>query len=182
MRFLWALIMAIANLGKNGLVGLWHFGDYCWRTAWSWLPGGGGSGTVMPPKKLDLPDVDEAKYVRDRAADQQKAADYILSSPERVVQAWAQASPEHRDTIPLTRLTPDQIDWLEVHLTDDQRKILGSEKSERKIAEALAGREDVIFGVPSVGQIRRKKSDPFITDRITAFRAGGLERQPIYAH
>lgn len=182
MRFLWALIMAMANFAKGGVVGLWNVADYCWRTAWSWLPGGGGSGTVMPPAKLDLPDADEARYVKDQAADQQKAADYILSSPERVAMAWAQASPENRDVIPLTRLTPDQIDWLEVHLTDDQLKIIASEKSERKVAEALAGREDVIFGVPSVGQNKKRKSDPFIADRIAAFRAGDLERPPAFVH
>jgi hypothetical protein len=182
MRFLWAMIMAMANFAKDGVVGLWNFADRCWQTAWSWLPGGGGGGTVMPPKALDLPDVDEAKYVQDRASDQQKAADYILSSPERVVMAWAQASPEHRDTIPLTRLTPDQIDWLEVHLTDDQIKILASEKSERKVAEALAGREDVISGLPSVGEIKNRKSDPVLADRIAAFRSGGIERPPAYVH
>lgn len=136
----------------------------------------------MPPRHLDLPDVEEAHDAQEAAASQQRVSDYLLSTPERVAQAWAQASPDRRDTIPLSLLTPDQIDWLEVHLTDEQLKIIAAEKSERKIAEAMAGREDVIFGVPSVGQIKKRKSDPFIADRIAAFRNGGLERPPVYAH
>lgn len=177
--FFMALVMAMANLAKGTLTSAWNFLDWSWRTAWSWLPGGGGGGTVMPPQKLDLPDVDEAEYVKDRAADQQRAADYILSSPERVVQAWAQASPEHRDTIPLTRLTDDQIDWLEVRLTDDQLKILAAEKSEIRVAAALAGQEDAIFGVPSV-PLRKRKSGPDLSDRIAEFRMSGIERPPAY--
>ncbi len=136
----------------------------------------------MPPAKLDLPDVDEAHDAQEAAEMQQRVSDYLLSTPERVAQAWAQASPDRRDTIPLSLLTPDQVDWLEVHLSDEQLKIIAAEKSERKIAEALAGREDVIFGVPSVGQIKKKKSDPLIADRIAAFRAGGLERPPVFVH
>ncbi|TZG36618.1 hypothetical protein [Agrobacterium sp. B1(2019)] len=176
--FFMAILMAMARLAEGGLKGF----EWCWQKFLGLLPGGGGGGTVMPPQKLDLPDVDEAKYVQDRAVDQQKAADYILSSPERVAMAWAQALPEHRDTIPLTRLTPDQIDWLEVHLTDDQIKILASEKSERKIADAMAGREDAIFGVPSVGQTKKRESDPVLSDRIAAFRNGCLERPPAYVN
>lgn len=176
--FFMAILMAMARLAEGGLKGF----EWCWQRFRGMLAGGGGGGTVMPPAKLDLPDVDEAKYVQDRASDQQKAADYILSSPERVAMAWAQASPEHRDTIPLTKLTPDQIDWLEVHLTDDQLKILAAEKAEHKVASALDGREDAIFGVPSVGQIKMKKADPLIADRITAFRNGSLERPPAYMH
>ncbi|WP_322886520.1 hypothetical protein U8C31_18315 [Sinorhizobium medicae] len=171
-----AIVMAMANMLAAGGKGL----DWCWRRFCGLLPGGGG-GTVMPSSKIDLPDADVVTEAREAAQEQQRAADYILSSPERVAQAWAQASPEHRDTIPLTKLTPDQIDWLEVHLSDDQLKVLASEKSERKVAEALAGREDVIFGLPSVGQTK-KKSDPILSDRIAAFRAGGLEKPPAYVH
>lgn len=175
--FFAAVLMAMMRLTEGGLKSV----EWCWQRFLGLLPGGGG-GTVMPPKTLDLPDVDEAAYAKERAAGQQRAADYILSSPERVAMAWAQASPEHRDTIPLTRLTPDQIDWLEVHLTDDQIKILASERSERKVAAALAGREDVISGVPSVGQIKNRKSDPVLVGRIAAFRSGGIERPPAYVH
>ena len=180
MRFIWAIIMAMASLGKNGLVGLWNIGDACWRTAWSWLPGGGGGGTVMPPKQLDLPDIDEAYDAKSAAADQQRAADYMLSSPARRVQAWAQASKEARATIPLTKLTDDQIDWLEVRLSDDQLKILAAEKSEFKIEAALAGQEGAIPGVTSVPTVK-KKSGPDLTDRIQEFRMNGIERPPAYA-
>lgn len=179
MRFLWALIQAMANLAKPGLTALWNFGDACWRTAWSWLPGGGG-GTVMPPKKLDLPDIDEAHDAKFEAQDQQCAADLMLSSPARVVQAWTRASKEEREVIPLTKLTTDQIDWLEVRLTDDQIKLLANEKSEFKIEAALAGTDGAIFGVPSV-PTARKKSGPDLTDRIAEFRLGGIERPPAYA-
>lgn len=123
--FFSAILIGLMRLAEGGLKGF----EWCWRTAWSFWPFGGGGGTVMPPQKLDLPDVDEAHDAKEAAASQQRAADYILSSPERVVQAWAQASPENRDEISLTSLTPDQIDWLEVHLTDEQLKILASEKS-----------------------------------------------------
>ena len=183
--FFVALVMAIANLATNVCKGMWtatwKFVDGCWRTAWSWLPGGGGGGTAMPPKRLDLPDADEAKEVKDMAADQQRAADSILSSPARVVMAWARASKEGRDTIPLHRLSDEQIDWLEVRLTEDELKILASEKSEYKIAAALAGQEDAILGVPSVPRPKRK-SGPDLSDRIADFRAGGFERPPAYIH
>ncbi|MBY5684808.1 hypothetical protein HFO32_22050 [Rhizobium leguminosarum] len=180
MRFLWALIMAMANFAKGPLTAAWSAADWCWRTAWSWVPGGGGSGTVMPAKHIDLPDADIAVEAKAEAQDQQRAADYILSSPERVAMAWARSTPAERDTIPLTKLTDDQIDWLEVRLTDDQLKILALEKSEYKVAAALAGQEGAIIGVPSVP--RQKKSGPDISGRIMNFRAGGLERPPAYAH
>lgn len=178
--FIRAIVMMMVNLGKNGLSALWNFADAVWRTAWSWLPGSGGTGTVMPPKKLDLPDVQDAHDAKFAAEDQQRAADFMLSSPARCVQAWAQASKEARATIPLTKLTDDQIDWLEVRLSDDQLKILAAEKSEFKIEAALNGQEGAILGVPSVPTAKRK-SDPHLADRIAAFRAGGIERPPAYA-
>jgi hypothetical protein len=168
--------IAIARALGKGLDGL----DWCWRQFCGLLPGGGGR-TVMPPKRLDLPDVDEAYEAKAEAADQQRAADYMLSSPERVVLAWARASKDDRDTIPLTKLSTDQIDWLEVRLTDDQLKILAAEKSEYKVAQALAGQEDAIFGVPSVPS-RKRKSGPDLSGRIHAFRNVGLERPPAYVH
>lgn len=174
--FFMAVLMAMTNLARGGLNAL----DWCWRAAWSWLPGGGG-GTAMPPAKLDLPDVDDAHEAKAAAKDQQLAADYILSSPERVAMAWARASNEDRDTIPLTKLSTDQIDWLEVRLTDDQIKILAAEKSEHKVAQALAGQEGAIFGLPSVPS-RKKKSGPDLSGRIAEFRAGGLERPPAFVH
>lgn len=185
MKFLKALLMAMANLAvdtaKGAWSATWQFIDGCWRIAWSWLPGGGGGGTAMPPKTLDLPDVDEAHEAKEAAATQQKAADYMLSSPERVALAWARASKDERDTIPLSMLSTDQIDWLEVRLTDDQIKILATEKSEFRVAAALAGQEDAIPGLPSVPR-PRKKSGPDLSGRIADFRAVGIERPPAYVH
>ncbi len=181
MRFLQALLMAMANFAKGTLTGAWNFLDWSWRAAWSWLPGGGGCGTAMPPKKLDLPDVDEAHDAKEAAANQQRAADYMLSSPERVVQAWARASKAERDTIPLSKLTTDQIDWLEVRLNDAQIAILAAEKSEFKISAALAGQEDAIPGVPSV-PLKKRKPGPDLSGRIADFRAAGIERPPAYVH
>ncbi|MBY3594178.1 hypothetical protein HJA87_30580 [Rhizobium bangladeshense] len=175
--FFAAVLMAMLKLVEGGIKGF----EWCWQRFLGLLPGGGGGGTVMPPKRLDLPDVDDAHQAKAEAADQQRAADYMLSSPERVALAWARASKEDRDTIPLTKLTTDQIDWLEVRLTDDQLKILASEKSEYKVAAALAGQEGAIFGVPSV-PARNKKSGPGLSDRIMDFRAGGIERPPAYVH
>lgn len=140
---------------------------------------------MMPPKQLDLPDTDEIEIVRDMARGQQKAVDAMLSTPARRVQAWAAALPEQRDTIPLKGLTDDQIDWLEVRLSDDQLKVLASEKSEHKVNAALAGIEDAIPGVPSVPSPKtKKKSGPRIdiSDRIHAFRFGNTEHQPRHLH
>ncbi len=175
--FFAGILMAMMKLAEGGLKSF----EWCWQRFLHLLPGGGGGGSVMPPKTLDLPDVDEAKYVKDRAADQQRAADYILSSPERVVMAWARASKTERDTIPLTKLSDDQIDWLELRLTDDQIKILAAEKSEQKVAQALAGQANAILGVPSV-PVRSRKSGPDLTDRIAEFRMGEIERPPAYVH
>ena len=178
MRFLQAILMRLLRMAEGGWKGL----EWCWRAAWTlWPFGGGGGGTVMPPKKLDLPDVDEAHDAKEAAANQQKAADYMLSSPERVVLAWARATKDERDAIPLTNLTDDQVDWLEVRLTDDQLKILASEKSEFKVAATLAGQEDAIPGVPSV-PVRKRKSGPDLTNRISDFRMSGIERPPAYVH
>ncbi|MBY3044856.1 hypothetical protein [Rhizobium leguminosarum] len=177
MRFLQAILMAMARLADGGIKGF----EWCWKRFLNLLPGGGGGGTVMPPKTLDLPDVDEAHDAKEAAANQQLAADYLLSSPERVALAWARASNDERDSIPLSKLTTDQIDWLEVRLTDDQLKILASEKSEYKVAAALAGQEDAIAGVPSV-PTPKKKFGPDLTDRISEFRMNGIERPPAYVH
>lgn len=180
MRFLMALIMAIANIGKGFLNGV----EWCWRTGWGLL-GFGGSPTVMPPQKIDIPDTDEIEIVRDMARGQQRAVDAMLSTPARCVQAWAAALPEQRDTIPLKGLTTDQIDWLEVRLTDDQLKLLATEKSEHKINAALAGIEHAIPGVPSVpSPVMKKKSGPKIdiTDRIHRFRFADAEHQARQLH
>lgn len=175
--FFAAILMAMMRLAEGGIKGF----EWCWRQFCGLLPGSGGGGTVMPPKRLDLPDVDEAIEAKAEAADRHRAADYILSSPERVALAWARASNEDRDTIPLSKLTPEQIDWLEVHLSVDQLKILASEKSEFKVAAALAGQEDAIFGVPSVPK-GQKKSRPDLSGRIMDFRSGEIERPPAYVH
>jgi hypothetical protein len=172
-----AIVMAMLRFAEGGIKSF----DWCWRQFCGLLPGGGGGGTVMPPKTLDLPDVDEAHEIKAEAEDQQRVADYLLSSPERVVQAWARATQGERDTIPLTKLSDDQIDWLEVRLTDDQLKILAAERSEYKIAQALAGHEGAIFGVPSV-PVRKRKSGPDLSDRIADFRAGSIKRPPAYVH
>jgi hypothetical protein len=177
MRILQAILMAMLKLAEGGIKGF----EWCWQKFLGLLPGGGGGGTVMPPRKLDLPDVDDAHQAKAEAHDQQRAADYMLSSPERVALAWARASKAERDTIPLTMLSTDQIDWLEVRLSDDEIKILAAEKSEFKVAAALAGQEGAIFGLPSVPS-RKKKSGPDLSDRIAEFRAGGIERPPAYAH
>lgn len=180
MRFLMAFIMAIANVGK----GLWQGVECCWRTGCGLL-GLGGSPTVMPPEKIDIPDTYEIKIARDMARGQQRTVDAMLSTPARKVQAWAAALPEHRDTIPLRGLTNEQIDWLEVRLTDDQLKILASEKSEHKINAALAGIEDAIPGVPSVPSPgARKKYGPKIdiSDRIQLFRFADMEQRPRQLH
>jgi hypothetical protein len=183
MGILMAIARALANVAKGTATAVWNVADWGWRAVWSlWPLSGGGSGAVMPPKKLDLPDVEEAHEAKAVAAAQHRAADFTLSSPERVAQAWARASKEDRDTLPLTKLTTEQIDWLEVHLSNEQIKILANERSETKVAAALAGREDAIFGVPSVGQTREKKSDGALTDRIAAFRAGGIEKPPAFLH
>lgn len=180
MRFLMALIMAIANMGK----GLWQGVEWCWRTGCGLL-GLGGSPTVMPPTQLDLPETDEIEIVRDMARGQQRAIDSTRSTPARKVRAWAAALPEQRDTIPLSALTDDQIDWLEVRLTDEQLKLLAAEKSEHKINAALAGIEDAILGVPSVpSRSMKKKCRPSIdiSDRIHRFRFADAEHQPRQLH
>lgn len=174
--FFAAILMAMIRLAEGGIKGF----EWCWQRFLNLLPGGGG-GTVMPPRKLDLPDVDDAHEAISAAQDQQRAADYTLSSPEKVALAWARATKEQRDTIPLTKLSTDQIDWLEVRLTDHQLKILAAEKSEFKVAAALNGQEDAIFGVPSVPK-GKKKSGPNLSDRIADFRAGGIERPPAFVH
>ncbi|KPF43031.1 hypothetical protein [Rhizobium sp. AAP43] len=180
MRFLMAIVMAMANLAK----GLWNGAEWCWRNSWGLL-GFGGSPTVMPPKQLDLPDTDEVEIVRDTVRNQQRAIDAMLSTPARKVQAWAAALPEQRDTIPLSGLTDDQIDWLEIRLTDEQLEILAAEKSEHKVNAALAGIEDAILGVPSVpSHSMKKKSRPSIdiSDRIHRFRFADAEHQPRQLH
>lgn len=180
MRFLMALIMAIANLGK----GIWNSAEWCWRTGWGLL-GFGPSPTVMPPKQVDLPDTDEIEIVRDMARDQQRALDAMLSTPARCVQAWAAALPEQRDTIPLRGLTDDQIDWLEVRLTDEELKLLAAEKLEHKVNAALAGIEDAILGVPSApSPTAKRKSGPKIdiSNRIHDFRFAGALHQPRQLH
>lgn len=180
MRFLWAILMALANMGK----GLWNAADWCWRTGWGLL-GFGPSPTVMPPQHLDLPNTNDLDLVRDMARGQQKAVNAMLLTPARKVQAWAAALPEQRDTIPLKGLTDDQIDWLEVRLTDEELKLLAAEKSEHKVNAALAGIEDAILGVPSVpSPTAKKKSGPKIdiSNRIHDFRFAGALHQPRQLH
>lgn len=180
MRFLWAIIMALANLGK----GIWNSAEWCWRNGWGLL-GFGPTPTVMPPQKLYLPDTDEIEIVREMARGQQRAVDAMLSTPARRVQAWAAALPEQRDTIPLRGLTDDQIDWLEVRLTDEELTLLAAEKSEHKVNAALAGIEDAIPGVPSVPSPGAKnKSGPKIdiSNRIHRFRFADTEHQPRQLH
>lgn len=177
MRFLQAILMAMLRFAEGGIRAF----EWFWQGFLGLLPGGGGSRTVMPTRVLDLPDVEDAYEAKAAAQDHQRAAHYILSSPERVALAWARATKEERDTIPLTKLSTNQVDWLEVHLSDDQLKILAAEKSELKVAAALAGQEDAIPGVPSV-PVKKRKSGPDLSGRITDFRLSKIERPAACIH
>lgn len=173
--FMMALLTAMARLGSGLVQAAW------WPVGWTLdrlsalVGGGGGGGSPAAPRSLaDLPDATEAHEAKHQAKDQQRAADILLDHPARQVKMWINAAERDRETVPLTKLSMEQQIWLQ-SLPVNQLQLL-LDAPDRKIFDALTGREDAIPGVLSYGG-EPERAGP-LTERIRMFRNGELGPAP----
>lgn len=168
MRFLYAILMAMAALAKGGLQLAWTPFQWCLDRL-----GGGGGGPAAPRSMLDLPDAEEAKDAKAEARDQQRVADIMLDHPATQVKMWLGATALQRESIPLSKLSPEQQVWLQM-LPEEKHQLL-LDAPDRKIFDALTGKEGAIPGVLSYG-IEPERVGP-LTERISSFRNQAAERR-----
>ncbi|GEM_PF-2876564 len=169
MRFIWALIIAMANLGKNGISALWNFGDQCWRTAWSWIPGGSSGGAT--PQPLDLPSQEVFEVDRSFAEGQRRATDLMANeNAARQIKIYASAKPDDRYAIDLSRLEPAQQEWLTRLSMDEKAMRTLSETYESKIGMLLAGHDNAVEGIEAPKMKKAKESIPGLVSRMDDFR------------
>ncbi|NKL74070.1 hypothetical protein GFM09_33540 [Rhizobium leguminosarum bv. viciae] len=169
MRFLWALIMAMANLAKGGLTTAWNIADKCWQTAWSWLPrGGGGSATPQP---LDLPSKEVFEVDRSIEECHQRAADGLSTSgPAMQVKLFAGAKADDRFMTDLSLLKPAHQEWLSALSTNERAMRSLSEAPESKILMLLGGHDGAVEGLVSPKSEKPKNVLPGLVSRMSDFR------------
>ncbi len=169
MRFLWALIMAMANLAKGGLTTAWNFADGCWRMAWSWLPGGGGGRAT--PQPLDLPSKDVFEIDRSLEESHHRAADGLSSSgPAAQIKLFSAAKPNDRFTIDLSLLEPGQQEWLSCLSINECAMRSLSEAPESKILMLLGGHDGAVEGLDAPKNEKPRNAIPGLVSRIENFR------------
>lgn len=176
MRFLMALLMAMANLAKGGVSGLWNFADKCWQTAWSWLPGGGGGSAT--PQPLDLPSREVFEIDRSIEESHQRAADGLSNSgPAMQIKLFAAAKSDNRFGIDLSLLDSGQQEWLSAISTNERSMRALSEAPESKILMLLGGHDGAVEGISAPENERPKDVIPRLVSRIDDFRMRSASRE-----
>ncbi|WP_062584602.1 hypothetical protein [Rhizobium sp. Leaf311] len=169
MRFLMALIMAMANLAKGSVVGLWNVADKCWQTAWSWLPGGGGGSAT--PRPLDLPSKDVFEIDRSLEEGHQRSADILANTSQAMqIKLFAAAKPDDRFMTDLSLLEPGQQEWLAALSTNERAMRSISEAPESKILMLLGGHDGAVDGLDAPKNEKPKASIPGLVTRMSDFR------------
>ena len=169
MRFLMALRMAMANVAKGSVAGLWNVADKCWQTAWSWLPGGcGGSAT---PRPLDLPSKEVFEVDRTLEEGHQRSADILANaSPAMQIKLFAGAKPDDRFMVDLSLLEPAHQEWLSGLSTNDKAMRSLSEAPESKILMLLGGHDGAVEGLDAPKIEKTRETIPGLVTRMDEFR------------
>lgn len=170
IRFLIAVVQAIAQLIASGVGAGIAFLD--WLA--SRLSGGGVGAPASPIPNLEmaLPEPERLQRAEELATGEVKAVDNLMTrSPAQQAQIFASMDKDDRILADLSLLRPEQIDWL-VGLHEDQLRIV-AEASERRVADALAGKPQSLTATLSVGQEPPKDETPF-AHRLAAKRASQL--------
>ncbi len=152
IRFLVALARAVADLIAAGFQAATTFVGMI-EEMMKRLFGGGGASTAAPVDNIDqaLPDLDRLDRAEELAEGEVKAVDNLMTrSPAQQAQIFASMAKDDRILADLSLLQPAQVDWLN-GLHDDQLRIV-AEASERRVADALAGKPQSLMATLSVGQ------------------------------
>lgn len=164
-----AVVMAMANFAKGTLTSAWNFLDWSWRTAWSWLPGGGGGSAT--PQPLDLPSKDVYEVDRSIEESHQRTADVLAAaSPAMQIKLFASAKPDDRFMVDLSLLEPTHQEWLSSLSTNDRAMRSLSEAPESKILMLLGGHDGAVEGLVSPKNEKPKNIIPGLVSRMSDFR------------
>ncbi|CDN46813.1 hypothetical protein [Neorhizobium galegae] len=149
------------------------------------LLGGGGGGVPaqpIPDLKMALPDGDRIVQAADLQKSENKAVDMLakeIMTPAQQAQAFAMMAVEDRGLADISKLTDEQIDWL-YSLHEDQLRIV-VDASERRVADALAGKPRALMAILSVGEEPYEQPTVF-AHRLAAKRAASLEAAPLITY
>lgn len=164
MRIFAVIAMAIANLFKLGGQAL----DWTWRQFCSLFPGGGGGSAT--PGALDLPSREEHEVERGFAEGQQKAHDSLASAgPARQAKLYAEAKPDERYTVDLSKLQEAHRDWL-IGLSDREMRAL-AEAPESKISMLLGGHDGAVPGFDAPKAEKPRPEMLGLVSRMSDFRS-----------
>ena len=169
MRFLLAIIAALAHMTGQGLT-------WCWNTFLSVMPGGRSGPAAPRPLEKILPDADDVKDVKAEVINRHRAVEALADDPLVQIRRFIQAHEHQRESIPLTRLSTEQQIWL-ADRSEEELQLMNDAPA-RKLFDALTGKEDAIPGVTSFG-IKKGKPGP-LTDRVMLFRNGNVDRQSMH--
>lgn len=164
MGFFIMLVAALVAMAKGAGKGT----DWCWRNFWGFFGGGGSGGAT--PQPLDLPSQEVFEVDRSLAEGQQRAADIMANeNAARQIRMYSSAKPDERYAIDLSKLEPDQQDWLTgLSFSEKSMKTL-SETPESKIMMLLSG-HDVVPGIAAPKMEKVKEVIPGLASRMEDFR------------
>ncbi|MCZ7890412.1 hypothetical protein O9X99_01860 [Agrobacterium salinitolerans] len=166
MRFLQALLMAMANLAK----GAWNALDWSWRTAWSLWPFGSSGGSATP-QPLDLPSKEVFEIDRSIEESHQRAADGLSNSgPAMQVKLFAGAKADDRFMTDLSLLEPAHQEWLSALSTNEKAMRVLSEATESKILMLLSGHDGAVEGLVAPKNEKTRETIPGLVTRMDEFR------------
>ncbi len=180
IRFLVAIVQAIAQMIASSFTAAIAFLD--WLTG---RLGGGGAGAPAAPitnLEMALPDGDRIEKAKELQRSENKAVDMLAKhvlTPAQQVQAFAQMPLEDRGLADISKLAPPQIDWL-YSLHEEQLRIV-AQASERRVADALAGKPKSLMATLSVGEEPYVELTPF-AHRLAAKRAASKDAAPVITY
>lgn len=149
------------------------------------LLGGGGAGVPaqpIPDLKMALPDGDRIEAAKELQRSENSAVDMLakeILTPAQQAQAFAQMPLEDRGLADISKLTPPQIDWL-YGLHEEQLRIV-AEASQRRVADALAGKPKSLMATLSVGEEPYVEMTPF-AQRLAVKRAASKDAAPLITY
>ncbi|TAW65457.1 hypothetical protein ELI15_14280 [Rhizobium ruizarguesonis] len=179
-RFIAAVVQALIQLMASGVGAGIAFLD--------WLAGrlsGGGAGapaSPIPDLAMALPDGDRIEQAKELQRSENNAVDMLakqVMTPAQQAQAFAMMTLEDRGLADISKLTDQQVDWL-YSLHEEQLRIV-VDASERRVADALAGKPKALMAILSVGEEPYVELTPF-AHRLAAKRAASFEAVPLITY
>ncbi|TAV14713.1 hypothetical protein [Rhizobium ruizarguesonis] len=179
IRFLVAVAQMIAQFIASGVGAGIAFLD--------WLAGrlsGGSSAPAAPIPNLEmaLPDPDRIVQAKEMQKSENAAVDMLAKqvlTPAQQAQAFAMMPFTDRGLADISKLTDEQVDWL--YGLHEEQLVIVKEASERRVADALAGKPKALMATLSVGEVPEPEKT-FLAHRIEIKRAAERLAAPLITY